>query len=464
MRFGISAKLFLAILVSCIVVAFAMGAAVRITLQTGFQSYVEQREEQRAGALTDVLAELYRENGNWQFLREQPRRWWRILRSTPGTEARDGRPEPQEGYTPPPPFYLTDAGGDVVSGVPSDTGNHDTTPRFAIEVDGNTVGWLVRQPRARQPNALDERFLGEQLKATWIISALSLLLAALVSSLLARTLLAPVRRIGRATHALAAGDYSTRVQAGSRDELGELAKDFNQLAITLERNEKLRRDMMADISHELRTPLAVLRGELEAMQDGVRTLTPAAIESLQAEVATLHQLINDLHELSMADAGALNYRMTEVDIVALVRAACNAFADRMAAKSLMMEVGLPDKPVLIQGDPQRLTQLFNNLLENSLRYTDPGGTLQLAMHTDADRVHITLLDSAPGVPEELLPRLFERLFRADPSRSREGGGSGLGLAISQRIVEAHRGGIEALPSSLGGICMALSFPLSTTLE
>src|SRR5690606_24023252 len=162
MRFGISAKLFLAILVSCIVVAVAMGAAVRITLQTGFQSYIEQREEQRASAITDVLAELYRENGNWRFLREQPRRWWQILRSAPDNETREGQRERQEGYTPPPPFYLTDAAGAVVAGVPSESGNHDETPRFAIAVEGDTVGWLVRQPRARGPNALDERFLREQ--------------------------------------------------------------------------------------------------------------------------------------------------------------------------------------------------------------------------------------------------------------------------------------------------------------
>src|SRR5690606_17192104 len=135
--------------------------------------------------------------------------------------------------------------------------------------------------------------------------------------------------------------------------------------------------------------------------------------------------------------GALDYRMEPVDITRLIHSMCNAFRERLAARHLTLELGLPAQAVVIQGDPQRLTQLFNNLLENSLRYTDAGGTLQIGMLADADNVHITLQDSAPGVEEAILPRLFERLYRVEESRNRDSGGSGLGLAISQRIVEAH---------------------------
>src|SRR5690606_30056806 len=127
---------------------------------------------------------------------------------------------PQDGgYSPLPPFYLVDAANNLVAGVPAQGGDHEATPRYPIEVDGNVVGWLVKQPRGRSSNALDERFLAQQLKATWVISALSVLLAALVSVLLARPMLKPVRRLGRATHRLAAGDYTTRVKVDSKDEL-----------------------------------------------------------------------------------------------------------------------------------------------------------------------------------------------------------------------------------------------------
>lgn len=469
MRFGITFKLFLAILASCIAVAIAMGIAVRVSFEKGFEYYVHERDHRRAEILGDILGELYRESGNWDILRQQPRVWWRLLRSLPderqdisGAAGRDsGPPHPHNYSRQLPPFYLTDANGTVVAGGPPDgqRAGEPSEPRYPIRVDGQTIGWLIKHPRGPS-NGLDERFLAQQLKATWVISGLSVLLAALVSVLLARTMLNPLKRVGRATHQLAAGDYTTRVQVGSQDELGQLADDFNRLALTLEKNEQLRRELMADISHELRTPLAILRGELEALQDGVRTLTRESLDSLQAEVGTLNQLINDLHELSMADIGALNYRMTEVDAAGLLRLACASFRERLADKRIALESGLPEQAPPILGDPQRLTQLFNNLLENSVRYTDPGGTLQVAMHADQRVLHITIQDSAPGVPEVVLPRLFERLFRAESSRGRHSGGTGLGLAISQRIVEAHGGTIEALPSSLGGVCMAMTFPLS----
>lgn len=463
MRFGITSKLFFAILASCIAVAIAMGIAVRISFEHGFQEYVQERDARRAAVIGEVLADIHREAGSWEPLRENPRAWWRILRSAPDDRngaGPQGSRQQNEGYTPAPPFYLVDASERLVAGNPAGSAGLELTPRYPIDVDGKTVGWLVKQPRGQAPNALDERFLAQQLKATWMISALSVVLAALVSVLLARTMLTPLRRLGRATKRLAAGDYGTRVQVKSQDELGQLARDFNRLALTLERNERLRRDMMADISHELRTPLAILRGELEALQDGVRTLSPDSLASLHVEVDTLNKLIDDLHEFSLADIGALNYRLTDVDAAGLLRTACQAFRERLASKQIVLEIGLPQHAPTIKADAHRLTQLFNNLLENSVRYTDSGGTLQVAMHSDARELHITLQDSAPGVPDELLPRLFERLFRVESSRNRHSGGSGLGLAISRRIVEAHGGRIEALPSGLGGVCIAITFPLS----
>ena len=471
MRFGITSKLFLAILATCIAVAIAMGIAVRWSFESGFESYVREREERRADMLSDVLADIYQESGDWRALRAEPRRWARILRSMPdpnavppGPHTGPGpgpgpRPGPPPRYTPPPPFYLVDTDGTLVAGEP--LGRQDAaSPRYPVDVGGQTVGWLVVQPRGQAPNALDERFLAQQLKATWIISGLSVVLAALVSVLLARGLLAPVRRLGRATQRLAAGDYATRVPGETRDELGQLARDFNHLALTLEKNERLRRDMVADVSHELRTPLAVLRGELEALQDGVRTLTPASLESLQAEVATLSKLIDDLYELSLADIGALSYRMTRVDVAGLLRAACGPYHDRLAAKGITLSVDAPESAPAVMADPQRLTQLFNNVLENALRYTDADGLVQVRLRALAGHLTIDILDSAPGVPEHLLPRLFDRLFRAEASRNRERGGAGLGLAIVQRIVEAHRGTIQALPSDLGGVRIAITLPLA----
>ncbi|MBJ5895386.1 HAMP domain-containing protein, partial [Salmonella enterica subsp. enterica serovar Rissen] len=178
---------------------------------------------------------------------------------------------------------------------------------------------------------------------------------------LARSLLAPVKRLVEGTHKLAAGDFTTRVTPTSTDELGKLAQDFNQLASTLEKNQQMRRDFMADISHELRTPLAVLRGELEAIQDGVRQFTPDSVASLQAEVGTLTKLVDDLHQLSMSDEGALAYQKSSLDLIPLLEVASGAFRERFASRGLTIQLSLPDS-MTVFGDRDRLMQLFNNLL------------------------------------------------------------------------------------------------------
>ena len=253
---------------------------------------------------------------------------------------------------------------------------------------------------------------------------------------------------------------NTRPAPASPDEIGQLVDDFNRLARTLENNESLRRNFMADISHELRTPLAVLKGELEALQDDIRQFTPDSLKSLQAEVTMLSKLIDDLYELALADVGALVYRYEDVNIAGLLKDSLPGFAERFAGRQLTLEANVPDAPVMVNADPQRLKQLFNNVLENCVRYTDAGGRVQVSLRRDRDVLRIDVEDSAPGVAATLLPRLFERLFRVEASRSRERGGAGLGLAIVKSVVEAHRGTIVAKPSHLGGLWIQVVLPLT----
>ncbi|HEX5514966.1 MAG TPA: ATP-binding protein, partial [Gammaproteobacteria bacterium] len=339
--------------------------------------------------------------------------------------------------------------------------SRDPETRFyPVVSNGDTIGWLAVAPLRRPVDRADLHFQEQQYKAGLITAMLALLLAAAVSMLLAWRLLVPVRQLAAATHTLAAGDYGTRVAVTSRDELGRLAGDFNRLAGTLERNEQLRRVFMADISHELRTPLAVLRGELEALQDGVRKLTPESLQSLQGEVTALSKLVEDLYELALADVGALAYQKSVVDLVEVAASTATGFEARAAERQLNLQHLFPDKPLHLLGDRLRLMQLFNNLLENSLRYTDPGGTLRLELRRQGRQALVSLEDSAPGLPEALLPRLFERFYRPEASRSRAYGGAGLGLALCRSIVEAHGGEIEAQPSSLGGLRILIRLPLA----
>src|SRR5207237_322460 len=215
-----------------------------------------------------------------------------------------------------------------------------------------------------------------------------------------------------ATRRLAAGHYSTRVAVHGNDELARLGRDFNRLAQALERNEELRRRFMADVSHELRTPLAVAFGELEALEDGVRPLTRESLASLRSELAALGKLVDDLNQLALADLGALAYRKSTLDVVPLIERSLESYRVRVAVR-----------------------------------------------RHDA-RVAIDFEDSAPGVPPESLPHLFERFYRVEGSRNRANGGAGLGLAICRSIAAAHGGEIAAAPSALGGLHVSVTLPVA----
>jgi two-component system sensor histidine kinase BaeS len=325
-----------------------------------------------------------------------------------------------------------------------------------IVIDEHVVGWVARSPYRRLTSAADLAFQQEQLRSAWIIAAVAVVLAAALAVVLARAFLLPLKRVAQATHRLAAGAYDTRVAVRSRDEVGQLGADFNELARTLERNEQLRRRFIADVSHELRTPLAVARAEIEAIEDGVRPLTRESIASLKHEVGALGKLVEDLYQLSLADVGALAYRKERIDIAEVARETVEAFGERLSERHLKVEADLRHADVF--GDGDRLAQAFRNLLENSLRYTEAGGRLRIGVRPEAGRVAVEFEDSAPGVPAASLPHLFERFYRVEGSRNRAHGGAGLGLAIVRSIVEAHGGEISADASPLGGLAVKIALP------
>ncbi|CAM5792442.1 ATP-binding protein [Castellaniella caeni] len=429
-----------------------MGTAVRFSFDSGFDDYVQEREQQRLDTLAQLLAADYLEAQGWQFLSDRRDRWWRSLRLS-----RRDLPDGREHDEPPLRVMLADAQGDWLAGPklpPS-----PSLRRMPVRADGQVVGWLYTLPPMAHVinDEIDRQFQARQLRATWVIVSLSVLLAALVSLLLARVLLVPVRRMAQATHRLAEGHYRTRVRVGAPDELGRLARDFNRLAHSLERHEQWRRELMADVSHELRTPLAVLRGEIEALQDGLRPLDGNALGSLAHEVSQLSQLIDDLYDLSLADAGALNYHMQPVDLGVLVAQAVDAVQDRFQRRGIAIDLQAEERLVM-QGDQRRLLQLVSNLLENSLRYTDSPGRVRVRAHRTRQAIELDVADTAPGVAPEQLPRLFDRLYRAEASRSRQHGGAGLGLAICRSIVQAHGGQITAAASDLGGLAIRIRWP------
>ncbi len=225
-----------------------------------------------------------------------------------------------------------------------------------------------------------------------------------------------------------------------------------------ERMEGLLRQWMSDIAHELRTPISVLQGQIEAMQDGLLEATPKQFDSLHQQVTGLSRLVEDLHTLARADAGQLDCATNPAAPLDLLDGVVGAFRRPFEAAGLAIEWTAPEGggPV-VRGDPARLRQIFANLLQNSLRYTDSGGRLNIAWRAEGGHLGLTFDDTAPSVPVESLPRLFERFYRAPGVRS---GGTGIGLAVTRNLVEAHGGRIEASPSPLGGLRISVALPLA----
>ncbi|MDN8542487.1 two-component system sensor histidine kinase BaeS [Erwinia sp. BC051422] len=457
LRIGITAKLFIAIFSTCMLVLITMHWGVRLSFEHGFIDYIKKGNEQRLGLLSDALADQYEQHGNWDFLRHNNKLVFQILHSLEQNPEANNQLPPHGWRTQ---FWIIDQQYRVMMG-PRGPVPPEGTRRSITTSSGHIVGWVIGSPPERLTRSADINFDQQQKRTSWMIVGLTMLLAALVTWLMSRGLLAPVKRLVEGTHHLAAGDFATRVKADSRDELGRLGQDFNRLASTLEKNESMRRAFMADISHELRTPLAILRGELEAIQDGVRKLTPESIVSLQGEVATLTKLVEDVHQLSLSDEGALAYRRSDIDLVPLLEMVAANFAGRYQSRHLTLQLRLPDSAPLF-GDPDRLMQLFTNLMENSLRYTDAGGGLVVTLRAEQGQQIIDFEDSAPGITDEQREQIFERFYRAESSRNRASGGSGLGLAICQNIVEAHEGVIKADHSAAGGLKITVHLPARLT--
>ena len=425
------------------------------SFERGFVQYVNRADEARLELMTERLADTYAREGGWAALVRDGTRWLAMSRDALGLPSSAEPGERRElPLTIDPRLLLFDADRAVLIGRPETAAQAVLKP---IVSGGRVVGHLGYVPRLERLQALERVFLRRQHQAFAAV-ALGMVLAALVLAAgLAYWLSRRVRALVHTTNALIRGDYTARVTPHGQDELAQLARDFNTLAATLAAAQAARRAWIADIAHELRTPLSVLRGEIESLQDGVRPLNQDNVASLAYETARLTRLVEDLHTLSLSDLGALTYYREPVDLADALRDAVSIRRREAEERGLALALDLEDD-TLVLADETRLAQVFANLMQNSLRYTDAPGTISIAVKRDGDRAVVEWHDSAPGVPAEDVPRLTERLYRVEGSRNRASGGSGLGLAIARAIVEGHGGSLTASASPLGGLAIRLVFP------
>ena len=285
-------------------------------------------------------------------------------------------------------------------------------------------------------------------------------IALLLTYFLSRRILAPVKALTSATRQFGKGDFSRRVDYKDKGELGELARSFNSMADDLEHTERLRRNMVADVAHELRTPLSNLKGYLEAISDGVVKLDEDTIQLLNEEASSLSRLVNDLQELSLADAGEINLIIQPEDVSRLVNEAVTAMQTKAMTKGLTIFNDLPSTFPVVDIDSHRIKQVLLNLLDNAVAHTDPGGRITLTTRQQGNQIHISVADTGEGIPAKELPLIFERFYRVDKSRTRATGGSGLGLTIVKRLVEAHGGTIEVKSQPGQGSTFTFTIPVS----
>jgi len=501
------AKILLAQVTAVVLALAVVSLITRSSLDRGFIDFLERQEAEVLDYLAPALGDLYTAQGGWAFLRGQPEAWRRVLRQTtpmhagPGPRAgpserpgagaagavdaelpvdRDTRRWEAHGPGPPPGheplrwlrsfdrlrlrerLFLLD--GERLHLAGALVTNPQELPLEAVTAGNSTVGWIGFVPVREGLPPEAQRFLRGQVRVLFASLLVALALAAVLAYVLARHLSRPVQQLDETVRDLSHGHYERRARVASSDEIGRLGDNVNRLAQSLEQNRSARNRWMADIAHELRTPLAILKGEVEALADGVRQPDQRVLASLTEEINQLSVLVDDLQSLALADAGALSLRQETVDLRALAQQACEAFHDRLAGRGIALELNAPE-PVRASIDPQRLRQLLHNLLENCARYVDAGGRVRVSVLAGQNAagpgdasVALRVEDSGPGVAEDQLERLFERFYRVEQGRSRAGGGSGLGLAICRNIAGAHGGHIRAARSALGGLAIHVDLP------
>ena len=460
----------------------------------GMIDYVNTKEQQALQPLIKSLANAYQINDDWSSLRNKNRKfsdlvYLKLNGSQFMQPAPDNRPPPIEFNArhndldpllnqrqnnknrqppwrstldnPSPWYSVLDSQKNLVVGYYRNQSDYNQMP-ISID-DDEIVGFLLVPKRDQVFDGYELAFIEQQESYLWLFALIALLLVGLVSLPLARNVLGPINLIAQGMHQLTQGTYKQKIVLARKDEFGELIRDFNELALTLDENENARKRWLANISHELRTPVAILRGELEAILDDVRPLNKENIESSNDEVKHLQYLIDDLHQLTSADIGGMHYRKSNQYINAWLTSEVDKYRSYLSDAGITLETAISDEHAEVFADRTRLYQLFENIINNCIKYSQ-ATLVKISSKVDESASQpmliVTVEDNGIGVDSHHLENLFEYLYRVDDSRNRKTGGTGLGLSICAHIVAAHQGTISASHASQGGLAINITLPLT----
>lgn len=445
---SVAVKILLAMALTTAAALATLSVAAARSAAREFQGYMVRGGETGSGALVDLLSAYYQDRGSWDGAQR--------LLGSPGDHM-----GMMAGGMAGRGVVLLDASGVAVAGPRNTVGQAFSTMQLAsavpVVIDGVTVGFIVPGPIGGSP--AEQEFLGRVQRTLWAAGLVSGAVAIVVGGVLAGSILRPIRDLTTAARAIAGGDLSRRVPRRSRDELGQLSQSFNQMAGSLERAERLRREMTSDVAHELRTPLAVMRARLEGIVDGVYPASEESLNSVLDQTLVLNRLVDDLGTLALTDARQLRLDKTPTDLRALATRVIEGHAAQAASQTVSLVLEAPVQDLILDADPIRLEQLLGNLLANAVRHARPHGEVVVRLSEGQPGwVEIRVMDDGEGIPEASLPFIFERFYRADRGRSRSEGGTGLGLAIARNLVELHGGTIEAANRPQGGAELRVRLP------
>lgn len=485
-RKSLAAQIFVAIAATAALIIAIMAMLVAFSMRDGFAQYLLRGELARFDGLERALIRAHAGDTNgWPEFADNTDHWRRFVREhfQPLGPEEGRRPEPPNGPPPdrfggpPPPrgpargdhllisgrLMLLDPDGVHIIGANEQSG---LSEKRAICVDadckdGELLGYIGLNAPLVYANGSDSFFLRRQYNSLGLSALLAVLLSAIAAFFVARQILVPIRQLEAGAKTMASGDYSARIGQGRTDELGQLIGHYNVLAATLERTDKAEREWISNTSHELQTPLATLRAQIEAVQDGVRKPDADTLAGMHAAMMRLSRLIQDIKILSHSREGGLTTALHPEDLNGIVREAASIARPQLQMKEIDLDLDLQGK-VLLMCDRVRMGQVIDNLLQNAARYTNGPGQVRLRVRDVGDKVLLRVEDTPPAPPAMDMPKLFDRFYRAESSRSRAFGGSGLGLSVCRAIVEAHGGTISAEPSLMGGLLVNVTLPKEKT--
>ena len=422
------------------------------------QEFIRFLTDQSQSSFVTNLTSYYELNGSWDGVEFF---FFQNIRPIPGNGQGQGQGGPREDN---PPFVLTDKNGVVIiSNGRFTSGEQVSKDELNLGIpltddDNQTIGILVPTRTSFQGNPRELEFIERTNLILFYGALIGAVIALFLGTFLSRTITRPIRELTKATHAISEGDLTQQVKVRTKDELGELGTAFNKMSAELSRSINTRKQMTADIAHELRTPLSLILGHAEAVHDGVLPPTKENFEIIREEATRLEHLVNDLRTLSLADAGELSIIPQMIEPGSLLQEVASLYQIQTQKKNIKLNLDIAPHLPTLEIDPGRITQVLTNILDNATRHTPEGGTIILSAKQVDDKVQLAIKDSGPGLAKEDAERIFERFYRADPSRQREDGGSGLGLAIAKSIVQAHNGQLSVESEPGKGLKVIIKLP------